>query len=144
MSEDSYHVYLMNKGSLLFCDCVCVCLFFQSKLLNKGYLLVYTPQSTENLLWKLILENDSLTLVTLENEVRNQANNNRADCGRMILGLNHTHVNYTCIHTSTYTQTHIHTYIHVSLAEWLARLTSNCRRIGAIGLSPSNGLKPNF
>ncbi|XP_041347200.1 receptor-type tyrosine-protein phosphatase alpha-like [Gigantopelta aegis] len=39
-----------------------------SKMLNKGYLLVYTPQRTENLLWKLIMENDSLTLVTLGNK----------------------------------------------------------------------------
>ncbi|XP_041374625.1 receptor-type tyrosine-protein phosphatase epsilon-like isoform X2 [Gigantopelta aegis] len=39
-----------------------------SKLLNIGYLLVYTPQRTENLLWKLIMENDSLTLVTLGNK----------------------------------------------------------------------------
>ena len=31
----------------------------------------------------------------------------------------------------------------VSVAEWLAWLTSNCGRIGAIGSSPSNGLKPN-
>ncbi|XP_041374086.1 receptor-type tyrosine-protein phosphatase T-like [Gigantopelta aegis] len=39
-----------------------------SKMLSKGYLLVYTPQRTENLLWKLIMENDSLTLVTLGNK----------------------------------------------------------------------------
>ncbi|XP_041379648.1 receptor-type tyrosine-protein phosphatase T-like [Gigantopelta aegis] len=39
-----------------------------SKLMNKGYLLVYTPQRTANLLWKLIMENDSLTLVTLGNK----------------------------------------------------------------------------
>ena len=32
----------------------------------------------------------------------------------------------------------------VSVAEWLAWLTSNCGRIGAIGSSPSNGLKPNL
>ena len=32
----------------------------------------------------------------------------------------------------------------VSVAEWLVWLTSNCGRIGAIGLSPSNGLKPNL
>ena len=32
----------------------------------------------------------------------------------------------------------------VSVAEWLAWPTSNCRRIGAIGSSPSNGLKPNM
>ena len=31
----------------------------------------------------------------------------------------------------------------VSVAEWLAWLTSNCGRIGAIGSSPSNGLRPN-
>ena len=56
---------------------VFVCLFFQSKLLNKGYLLVYTPQSTENLLWKLILENDSLTLVTLSKKVKNKRKKQR-------------------------------------------------------------------
>ena len=33
---------------------------------------------------------------------------------------------------------------YVSVAEWLAWLTSNCGRIGAIGSSPSNGLKPNL
>ena len=32
----------------------------------------------------------------------------------------------------------------VSVAEWLAWLTSNCGRIGAIGSSPSNGLRPNL
>ena len=32
----------------------------------------------------------------------------------------------------------------VSVAEWLAWLTSNCGRIGAIGSSPSNGLRPNM
>ena len=32
----------------------------------------------------------------------------------------------------------------VSVAEWLAWLTRNCGRIGAIGSSPSNGLKPNM
>ena len=32
----------------------------------------------------------------------------------------------------------------VSVAEWFAWLTSNCGRIGAIGSSPSNGLKPNM
>ena len=42
--------------------------------------------------------------------------------------------------------TYIHTYIHtdVSVAKWLAWLTSNCRRIGAIGSSPSNSLIPNM
>ena len=30
------------------------------------------------------------------------------------------------------------------VAEWLAWLTSNCGRIGTIGSSPSNGLKPNL
>ena len=39
--------------------------------------------------------------------------------------------------------TYIHTYIHVSVVEWLAWLTSNCGRIGAIGSSRSNGLRPN-
>ena len=38
----------------------------------------------------------------------------------------------------------IHIYIHISVAEWLAWLTSNCGRIGAIGSSPCNGLKPNL
>ena len=32
----------------------------------------------------------------------------------------------------------------VSVAESLAWMTSNCGRIGAIGSSPSNGLKPNM
>ena len=45
-------------------------------------------------------------------------------------------------------KTDIHTYIHtsmdVSVAEWLAWLTSNCGPIGAIGSSPSNGLKANL
>ena len=50
----------------------------------------------------------------------------------------------TCIHTYIHTYTHTHTYIHARIytymvAEWLAWLTSNCRRIGAIGSSPSNG-----
>ena len=30
------------------------------------------------------------------------------------------------------------------MAEWLAWLTSNCGRIGALGSSPSNGLKPKL
>ena len=30
------------------------------------------------------------------------------------------------------------------MAEWLAWLTSNCGRIGAIGSNPSNGLRPNM
>ena len=53
----------------------------------------------------------------------------------------HTYI-YTYIHI--YIHTHIHTYVHtyVSVAEWLAWLTSNCGRIGAIGSSPSNGLRP--
>ena len=54
---------------------------------------------------------------------------------------------YICvpsIHPSIHPSTYIHTYIHVSVAEWLAWLISNCGRIGAIGSSPSNGLKPNF
>ena len=55
----------------------------------------------------------------------------------------HTH---TYIHTyiHIHTHTYIHTYIHVSVAEWLSWLTSNCGRIGAIGSSTSNGLKPNM
>ena len=56
----------------------------------------------------------------------------------------HTYIHihtYTYIHT--YIHTYVHTYIHVSVAEWLAWLTSNCGRIGAIGSSPSNGLIPN-
>ena len=43
----------------------------------------------------------------------------------------------------TYIHTYIHTCIH-TVAEWLAWLTSNCGRIGAIGSSPSNDLKPNL
>ena len=49
----------------------------------------------------------------------------------------HTYI-HTCVHT------YIHTYKDVSVAEWLAWLTSSCGRIGAIGSSPSNGLKPNM
>ena len=53
---------------------------------------------------------------------------------------------YKCIiHTSI--QRYKHSYIlfmDVSVAEWLAWLTSNCGRIGAIGSSPSNGLIPNM
>ena len=43
-------------------------------------------------------------------------------------------------------QKHIIQFIikDVSVAEWLAWLTSNCGRICAIGSSPSNGLKPNL
>ena len=55
--------------------------------------------------------------------------------------------NYYCDHIHTYIHTYTHIYIYtwdVSVAEWLAWLTSNCGRIGAIGLSPSNGLKPNL
>ena len=37
-----------------------------------------------------------------------------------------------------------HPFMDVSVAEWLAWLTSNCGRIGAIGSSPSNGLRPNI
>ena len=45
----------------------------------------------------------------------------------------------------TYVRTYIRTYImDVSVSEWLAWLTSNCGRIGAIGSSPSNGLRPNI
>ena len=65
----------------------------------------------------------------------------------------------TCMHRYRHidVRTYVHTYIHtlidvsvghtlidVSVAEWLAWLTSNCGRIGAIGSSPSNGLKPNM
>ena len=32
----------------------------------------------------------------------------------------------------------------VSVAEWLTWLAGNCGRIGAIGSSPSKGLKPNL
>ena len=35
-------------------------------------------------------------------------------------------------------------FVDVSVAEWLAWLTNNCGRIGAIGSSPSNGLRPNM
>ena len=60
---------------------------------------------------------------------------------------------HTHTHTLIHTQRRIHTcirplthHIHmdVSVAEWLAWLTSNCGRIGAIGSSPSNGLRPNM
>ena len=53
---------------------------------------------------------------------------------------------HTYVYTYIYTQAraYIHTYREVSMAEWLAWLTSNCRRIGAIGSSPSNGLKPSL
>ena len=51
---------------------------------------------------------------------------------------------HTYIHIYTYIHTYIHTYMDVSVAEWLAWLTSNCGRIGAIGSSPSNGLIPNM
>ena len=33
-------------------------------------------------------------------------------------------------------------YMDVSVAEWLAWLTTNCGRIGGVGSSPRNGLKP--
>ena len=55
----------------------------------------------------------------------------------------HTYI-YTYIHTCIPIHTYIHTYMDVSVAEWLAWLTSNCGRIGAIGSSPSNGLRPNM
>ena len=51
----------------------------------------------------------------------------------------HTYTQYT----HTYINAYIHIYMDVSVAEWLAWLTSNCGRIGAIGSSPSNGLRPN-
>ena len=56
----------------------------------------------------------------------------------------------SCTNQHTYMHTCIHAYIHryihmdVSVAEWLAWLTSNCGRIDAIGSSPSNGLRPNM
>ena len=54
----------------------------------------------------------------------------------------HTYINtYMHAYIHTYMHTYIHTYMH---AEWLAWLTSNCGRIGAIGSSPSNGLRPNM
>ena len=57
----------------------------------------------------------------------------------------YTHIySHTQTHIHTHIHTYIHTYIHVSVAKWLAWLTSNCGRIGAIGSSPSNGLKPNL
>ena len=61
----------------------------------------------------------------------------------------HTHIHtyihtYIHTHTHTYIHTYKHTYMDVSVAEWLAWLTSNCGQIGAIGSSPSNGLKPNL
>ena len=69
-----------------------------------------------------------------------------------VFSLLHTYINtymHACMHTyiDTYIHTYILTYIHtwdVSVAEWLAWLTSNCGRIGAIGSSPSNDLKPNL
>ena len=53
---------------------------------------------------------------------------------------------HTCVCVYMCVYTYIHTYIHldVLVAEWLAWLTSNCVRIGAIGTSPSNGLNPNL
>ena len=56
---------------------------------------------------------------------------------------NRSHLGHSGSYVRTYIYIHTYTYIHVSVAEWLAWLTSNCRRIGAIGSSPSNGLKPN-
>ena len=68
-------------------------------------------------------------------------------------------VYFFSVHTHTHTHTHTrlvsshHVYHRftehscfrdVSVAEWLAWLTSNCGRISAIGSSPSNGLKPNL
>ena len=57
----------------------------------------------------------------------------------------HTYI-YTYIHTYIYIHSFIHTYIHTYIytykhIQWLAWLTSNCGQIGAIGSSPSNGLK---
>ena len=54
------------------------------------------------------------------------------------------HTIYIQIYIYVRTHTYIHTYMDVSVAEWLAWLTSNCGRIGAICSSPSNGLKPNM
>ena len=51
---------------------------------------------------------------------------------------------YIFTYIREYIHTYIHTYMDVSVAEWLAWLTNNCGRIGAIGSSPSNGLKPNL
>ena len=53
----------------------------------------------------------------------------------------YTHIIHTYI--NTYIYTYIYSCIHVSVAEWLAWLTSNCGRIGAIASNPSNGLRPN-
>ena len=59
----------------------------------------------------------------------------------------HTYIHiYVRTYMHTYIQTNKHTYIYtyihnVSVAEWLAWLTSNCGRIGAIGSISSNGLK---
>ena len=41
----------------------------------------------------------------------------------------------------TYIPTYLHTNIHAYIHTWLV---INCRRMGAIGSSPSNGLKPNL
>ena len=50
------------------------------------------------------------------------------------------------IYIRTYIHTYIYTYIHiymdVSVAEWLAWLTSNCWRIGDIGSIPSKLVRP--
>ena len=58
----------------------------------------------------------------------------------------HTYIHtLTYIHTYTQTHTYMHAYIHtysdVSVAEWLAWLTSNCGRIGAKGSSPQQRLE---
>ena len=68
-------------------------------------------------------------------------------CLQIIHRCSHTSIHtYIVINTyiHTYIDRYIHTYVDVSVAEWLAWLTSNCRRIGAIGSSPSNGLRPNM
>ena len=49
---------------------------------------------------------------------------------------------HTYIYTHTYKHAYIHTYIQIYIHTYIH--TSNCGRIGAIGSSPSNGLKPNL
>ena len=48
----------------------------------------------------------------------------------------HTHIHkHTYTHINIHTYTYIHAYIDVSVAEWLAWLSSNFGRIGATGSS---------